>query len=366
MNNAAIKKVFSSVWRPLLSIAAAIAVSSIILIIFGYGVIDSYKAMFIASFKSLRTFGNLLNNTCPLIFCGLAVAISYRSSVFNIGAEGQFLAGTIATCAIGIVGDGIPRIPLIIIMIAAGMAAGAAWAFIPGFLKAKYDISEIITTIMFNYIALQIIGCLTRTVMRDTSQADPQSFPIADKAWLPYLISGTKMNSGIVFAIIAAIVIYILLFKTPFGFDVRAVGYNKTASLYAGIKVEGIMIKTMLISGMIAGLGGAVEVMGSSHYIFEKISNGFGYTGIAVSVLANNNPIGAVLSALLFGFLKTGSSSMQRLIGTSAQFTTVIQAIIIIFVAISAASNMGGAKPKKFRKTKKLNTSNGKEGSVKA
>lgn len=334
------KQMLRTIWRPIVAVIAALIVSSLILTFFGYNITQSFGAIWEASFKSVRTFGNLMNNTCPLLFCGLSVAISYRGGVFNIGSEGQFLAGTIASCWVGIVGKSLPGALLVILMVMSGAFAGAIWAFVPGILKAKYDINEVITTIMFNYIALEIIGCLTRTIMRDASQADPQSYPIAKQAWMPYLISGTKMNTGIVFAVIAAIVIYILLFRTPFGFEIRTCGYNKTASLYAGINVNWVIVKTMLISGGIAGLGGVMEVMGSSHYIFEKISNGFGYTGIAVSVLANNNPIGVILSALLFGFLKTGSSSMQRVMNASAQFTSVIQGVIIIFVAISASSNL--------------------------
>ena len=339
MKKSNIKEILSSIWLPALALVGAILVSSLVLMIFGYDVGLSYQAMIRASFNNIRTVGNLVNNTTPLLFCGLAVAISYRSSVFNIGAEGQFIAGCIASCWIGIIGKGIPGPLLILMMIIAGAVAGALWAFVPGFLKAKYEINEVITTIMFNYIALQIIGFLTRTVMRDTAQADPQSFKIADQAWIPYLLPGTKMNSGIVIGIALAIILYIVLFRTPYGFNVRAVGYNKTASKYAGISVKSVTIKTMMIAGALAGIGGAIEVCGSSHYIFEKISNGFGYTGIAISVLANNNPIGVILSSFLFGFLKTGSSTMQRMINTSAQFTTVIQAIIILFIAISAASN---------------------------
>lgn len=335
-----IKKLLSSIWLPALALVGALIVSSIVLVIFGYDVFESYKAMVGASFNNLRTVGNLVNNTTPLLFCGLAVAISYRSSVFNIGAEGQFIAGTVAACWIGIIGGSIPAILLIPLMIIAGAIAGALWAFIPGYLKARYEINEVITTIMFNYIALQGIGFLTRTVLRDTNQADPQSFKIVDHAWLPYLLPGTKMNSGIVIGIIVAIILFIILFKTSYGFNVRAVGYNKTASKYAGISVQSITTRTMMLAGAIAGIGGAIEVSGSSHFIFEKISNGFGYTGIAISVLANNNPIGVIFSSFLFGFLKTGSSSMQRIINTSAQFTSVIQAIIILFIAISASSNV--------------------------
>ena len=354
-SSASFKKVLSSIWRPVVALIAAIFVSGIVLVIFNYDVGLSFRAMIDASFKNVRTVGNLMNNTCPLLFCGLSVAISYRSSVFNIGAEGQFIAGTIASCWIGIAFADLPGGLLLVLMLLGGMIAGALWAYIPGMLKARYNINEVITTIMFNYIALQLIGCLTRTILRDKTQADPQSYKIPVSSWLSYLLPGTKMNSGVVIGVVVAIVIYIILFKTPYGFDVRAVGYNKVASMYCGIKVKSVTIKTMMLAGALAGLGGAIEVCGSSHYIFEKISNNFGYTGIAISVLANNNPIGVIFSSLLFGFLKTGSSTMQRIVNASAQFTTVIQGIVILFIAISASANaLGTSKVKKKAEKKEV------------
>ena len=227
-----------------------------------------------------------------------------------------------------------------ILMVLAGALAGAAWAFIPGLLKTKFSISEIITTIMFNYIALQLVGYLVRNPMRDMSQAEPQSYTIAEQGFMPYLIEKTKLHPGFLFGCIAAVVIFILLFKTYFGYEVRAVGYNATAAKYGGINVSRTMISTMLISGALAGMGGAFEVAGSAHYLYEKISNGYGYTAIAVAILANNNPIGVILSSLLFGFLASGSTAMQRNIGVSSSFADIVQGIIIIFVAVAAVSRV--------------------------
>ncbi len=345
------KKVLLSLIRPLLAVLGAVIVSALFLLVFGYSPIEAAAAMWESSFKNLRTFGNLLNNAAPLLFTGLAVAVAYRSSVFNIGAEGQFLLGAVAATWVGITFTSLPGFILIPAMLIAGTIAGAAWAFIPAFLKAKYAISEIITTIMFSYIALQLVGFLVRSVMRDTEQAEPQSYTIAEQGFLPYPITDSKAHPGFFVGIIIAILLFIFLFKTYHGFELRAVGFNNTASRYAGISVTRVTISTMLISGGLAGLGGAFVLTGSTHYLLETISSGYGYTAIAVSILVGNNPIGVIFSSLLFGFLSTGAQGLQRDLGLSASFASIMQGIIIIFVAV-AAVNQGVKKHKADKKPK--------------
>lgn len=342
-----LKLALKNAWKPALAILGSLVVSWLLLTAFGYNAFQALASLYKASFENLRVFGTMLNRASPLLFTGIAVAIAYRGSVFNIGAEGQFLAGAIATTWVGITFTALPGFVLIFLMLVAGAIAGAAWAFIPGLLKAKYGISEIITTIMFNYIGIQLVGYLVRNPMRDTAQAEPQSFTIAKHAWMPYIVPGTKMHPGFLVGCIMAIIIFVLLFKSWFGYEVRAVGYNTIASKYAGINVSSTMIATMLISGALAGMGGAFEVAGGSHYLYEKLSGGYGYTAIAVSILAANNPIGVIFSSALFGFLATGATAMQRAIGISAQFASIVQAVIIIFVAVAAVGSTKKAKPKK-------------------
>lgn len=345
-----LKNAAKNFWKPALAIVGAIIVSWLLLTIFGYNAGEALASLYKASFENLRVFGTMLNRASPLLFTGVAVAIAYRGSVFNIGAEGQFLAGAIATTWVGITFTGLPGPVLMVLMIMAGALAGALWAFIPGLLKARYGISEIITTIMFNYIGIQLVGYLVRNPMRDLAQAEPQSYAIAKQGWLPYLLPGTKMHPGFLFGCIMAVVVFILLFKSWFGYEVRAVGFNTIASKYAGISVSRTIITTMLISGALAGMGGAFEVAGGSHYLYENLSGGYGYTAIAVSILAANNPIGVIFSAALFGFLSTGATAMQRAIGVSAQFASIVQAVIIIFVAVAA---VGSTKAKRKKTTGK-------------
>lgn len=334
------REALRGLWKPALAILGAILLSCILLLAFGYNPAEAFSALWKASFENMRVFGTMLNKASPLLFTGVAVAIAYRGSVFNIGAEGQFLAGAVAATWIGINFTYMPGVLLMILMILGGAVAGAAWAFIPGLLKAKYGISEVITTIMFNYIAIQLVGFLVRGPLRDRGQAEPQSYAIAAQGYMPYLLPGTKLHPGFLIGVIVAIIIFILLFKSYFGYEVRAVGNNNIAAKYAGISVNKTVILTMLISGALAGMGGAFELAGGSHYLYEKISSGYGYTAIAVSILANNNPIGVIFSSMLFGFLKTGSTAMQRSIGISASFADIVQGIIIVFVAVAAVSKV--------------------------
>lgn len=342
--NEKVKGLVQSFWKPLVAILLSIVCSWVLLTAFDYPANEAFISLWNATFQNLRVFGNTLNKACPLLFTGIAVAIGNRGSVFNIGAEGQFIMGCTAATWVGITFTGMPGPLLMVLMVLAGALAGGAWAFIPGLLKTKFAISEVITTIMFNYIALQLVGFLVRNPMRDRSQAEPQSYAIAEQGFMPYLIEKTKLHPGFFVGCIVAVIVYILLFKTYFGYEVRAVGYNRTAAKYGGINVNRTMILTILISGALAGMGGAFEVAGSAHYLYEKISNGYGFTAIAVSILAANNPIGVIFSSLLFGFLASGSTAMQRSIGVSASFADIVQGIIIIFVAVAAVSQVKKSK----------------------
>lgn len=342
-----VKKVLKGLWKPALAIVAAVLLSWLLLTAFGYNAVEALQSLYLASFENLRVFGTMLNRASPLLFTGIAVAIAYRGSVFNVGAEGQFLAGAIGATWAGITFASLPGPLLMVVMVLAGAAAGGLWAFVPGLLKARYGISEVITTIMFNYIAIQLVGYLVRGPLRDLNQAEPQSYAIAKQGYMPYLIEGTKLHPGFLCGCIMAVIIFVVLFKSWFGYEVRAVGFNVTASKYAGINVSSTVITTMIISGALAGMGGAFEVAGGSHYLYENISGGYGYTAIAVSILANNNPIGVIFSAALFGFLTTGATAMQRAIGVSASFASIVQGIIIIFVAVAAVSS---AAPKRSKK----------------
>jgi simple sugar transport system permease protein len=325
--------------QPMLAMILAIITVWMILKIAGYDAGLTFQALMDASFKNMKSVGTMLNRSAPLLFAGLAVAVAFRSNVINIGAEGQLLFGAIAATCVGYYGSALPGFLLITLMIISGALAGAFWGFIPGVLKATLGVSEVITTIMFNYVAKFFISFLVRGPMGNPIYITPQSFYIAEQAMLPSLIPGTKLHIGFFLGVVAAIILYVILFKFYFGFEIRAVGFSSSAAKTNGINVNKTMILTMIISGGLAGIGGAIEV-GAIHYLSDTLSPGYGFTAIAVSVLAANNPLGIIFTSGIFGFLSAGSTAMQRVAGVSGTFVQVFQGLIVIFVSIAAVKNL--------------------------
>jgi len=343
-----IKRAAKLLFKPALAMLAAFAIGGLLLALAGYDVGTAFRALWDATFKNLRSFTVTVNRSSPIIFTGLAVAIAFRANVMNMGAEGQFLFGAIGATWVGMTFTALPGFILIPLMIITGAALGALWALFPAFLKVKYEVSEIITTIMLNYVALHFIGFLVRGPWRDTSQAEPQSFPIAPQAFLPELLAKTRLHFGYFLGIIMAISLFYLLFKTYLGYEIRAVGLNQDAARTAGISAEKTMLATMLLSGALAGMGGAIE-LGSIHYLIEGISPGHGWTGIAVSVLATNNPLGIIFTSFLFGALSSGATSLQRAAGVSASFVQIFQGIMIIGIALATLQRMKRSSRKAVR-----------------
>ncbi|MEL7610371.1 MAG: ABC transporter permease [Bacillota bacterium] len=339
------KGLLKSAWKPALAVAMAAGLCWLLLAFSGYDAGLGFTSLYEATFKNLRMFGNMLNKACPLLFCGLAVGFSFRGNVFNLGADGQFLMGAVAATWVGIALSSLPGFLLIPAIMIAGALGGALWGLCPGYFKARYQVPEVITTIMFNHIALQFVAYLVRYPLKDTTQINPQSAPIAAQGQLGYMLEGTKLHAGFLAGCIIALLIFFLLFKTYLGFEIRSVGYNRVAAKFGGVNISRMTVATMLISGALAGLGGAFEIAGSSHYLYEVISSGYGYTAIAVAILAMNNPIGIVFSALLFGFLNAGTTAMQRAINVSASFVDLFQVIIIIFVAIATVATKYKSRP---------------------
>jgi general nucleoside transport system permease protein len=332
--------------RPTIAILISLLIGALILLLAGYDVGKAFASLWLGTFRNLFSITSTINRSSPLIFVGLAVAIAFRGSVFNIGAEGQLLMGAVFATVIGVTFTTLPGIVLIPLMIIAGALGGALWGFIPGFLKAKYEVSEVITTIMFNYIALYFIGYLVRGPMRDPARAEPQSHTIAEQGFLPSILPGTRLHFGYFLGILFAVLLFYLLFKTFVGYEVRAVGFNRDAARCGGISVEKTVTATMLISGGLAGIGGALE-LANVHYLIEGISPGHGYTGISVAVLAASNPIGIIFTSLLFGALSSGAMTMQRMAGVSASFVNIFQGVMIVAIALAAVKQGGGIVSRK-------------------
>lgn len=346
------EKYINSILVPTLSIIFSLILGGIFIFIAGYDPIKAFAALFGASFGSIRTFGQCLVKTSPLIFTGVAVSFTLRCKVFNIGAEGQFLMGAVMATWVGVTFTDLPPFLLIPFTLFCGAIGGGLCALIPGYLKAKHGISEVITTLMFNSIAIRLIGFLIKGPLKEAGYPMPQSARISENAFLPLILPGTKLHLGFLIAVSFAVIIYIILFKTYFGYEIRAVGFNTLAAENGGIDVKKNIILTMIISGAISGVGGAVEITGVAYRLFDGLSPGYGYTAIAVAILANKNPLGVILTAFVFGILNTGGTAMQRTAGVSPVVILVFQGIIIFFLALSTALSQKKLKVKRSTTTR--------------
>jgi simple sugar transport system permease protein len=277
-----------------------------------------------------------LVSTTPYIFAGLAVALGFRAGLFNIGVEGQLFIGAITSVWVGYTFKGLPWFLHLPLALAAGALGGAAWAYIPAILKVKFGAHEVINTIMMNYIAFRLSEWLLNGPMMRPGSV-PVSSTIETSAELPrFFEDPIRFHGGFFLALAAAVFVWWLLFKTTRGFELRTVGANPNAARYAGMSIARNIVLTMCISGALAGLAGANEVLGVNHNLALAFSSGYGFDSIALALLGKNHPFGVVLAALLFGTLRSGGTRMQNVAKIPVDIIGVTQALVIAFIAAPA------------------------------
>ena len=337
-----LKQLLNSMLVPLLAIFTALVIGGVIIFLVGGNPIAAYKGLFQGAFGSPKALSETAVWATPYIFAGLAVAFAFKGGLFNIGAEGQLALGAVTAALIGYalpgwLGISLPWFIHLPLAIGMGMLAGAIWAGIPGALKAYTGGHEVINTIMMNYIALNITSFLLNGPMKDPNPLNlsARTPEIAQSARLPVLFPGSalRIHWGFVLAILVAVIIWWLLEKTTFGFEVRTVGSNPDAARYAGINFKRIIVLTMAISGALAGFAGAIEVVGLNYRHELGFSIGYGFDAIAIALLGKTNPFGVVLAAILFGAMKNGGTRMQFMTQIPVDIITVIQGLILLFVA---------------------------------
>ncbi|SHJ03935.1 nucleoside ABC transporter membrane protein [Geosporobacter subterraneus DSM 17957] len=321
----------------LLSIVMGLLVGALIITLSGYNPLEAYRLMLEGIFSQPRYIAWTVIRATPLILTGLSVAFAFRTGLFNIGAEGQFIIGALTAALLGYFLE-LPAILHVPIVLCGSILAAATWGGIVGFLKSKFGIHEVIASIMLNWIALYFMNYIINQpgFKRPGTEA---SFDIHESArisipWMREVLGpATKVNWGIVIALVITAVIYYLLFKTTIGYELRAVGYNKDAAEYGGINVNRSIMLSMAIAGALAGAAGAMHVMGVSFRVSVLAAmEGYGFNGIAVALIGNNNPFGVILSAFLFGGLTYGGSKMQT-IGVPTEVINIVIGSIIFFVA---------------------------------
>ncbi len=328
---------FFRIGVPIFAVILGLIAGAIIMLVSGYNPITGYISLFNGIFGDPYVIGETIRAMTPLILSGLAVAFAFRTGLFNIGVEGQLLVGWLASVWVGIAFD-LPKIIHLPIAILAAAVAGALWGFIPGLLKAKLKVHEVIVTIMMNYIALHVTNQLIRSFLIEPGERTgkiKESASLASEN-LMQLTEFSRLHYGIIVAIIGAVIMWFILERTTKGFELRSVGYNQHASKYAGMNVSKNIILSMSISGAFAGVAGAMEGLGTYQYM--TINGGFtgqGFDGIAVALLGANNALGIVFSSLLFGGLKIGALKMQSEALVPTELVEIVIALIIFFVASS-------------------------------
>lgn len=350
-------KILREILWPLVAVLAAFVVGGIIILLLGDNPIEAYRWLLSSSFGSAKDIGWTLHYATPLIFTGLAVTVAFRCGLLNIGAEGQLYVAAFATAWVGIKFGGtivnifgkeenwswasLPAVLLVPLCILAAIVAGGIWGAIPGLLKAKFGSHEVINTIMLNFIAIALVSYLTQYHYKIPGDAILQTAPIGEAAHIPrlneflsFIPADVPLNIAFLFAIVMCLAVYLFLWKTKWGYELRAVGENPSAAEYGGISPKKQIIIAMTLSGMLAGMAAIGEVLGSRYNYYHGFSAEWGFLGIAVALLGRNHPFGVFIAALFFGVLLRGEIFVDAFTQkVSKDLGWVLQAIMILFVA---------------------------------
>lgn len=326
---------------PVFATLAALGIGAIMLVLLGANPVEAYGALVEGAFGSTNALADTLVKATPLLLVALGICIAFRGGVINIGGEGQLVVGAICGTVIGLAFPESPGWLIIILALAAGFLGGAIWGGIPGLLKAYFNVNEILSTIMMNQIAVQGMNYLLRGPLIDPVQLEaasriPQTARLARAFDLPRFIP-TRLHLGALLAVLAAFLVYILLWRTTIGYRIRAVGLNQDASRYGGIPVKRYIVLSLLLSGAIVGLAGATQVLGVHHRMFtDGSATGFtgaaGFNGIVVALFGNLHPIGAIPASFFFGALLVGANKLQRAVQVPAALITALNGLVVVFV----------------------------------
>ncbi|MNH89124.1 Inner membrane ABC transporter permease protein YtfT [compost metagenome] len=336
------------------AILAALIIGIIVIFCVSNEPLSAMHAFLVEPLTNGFTFGSILNRMVPLVFTGLAIVVVFQSGVFSMGAEGQLYIGALTGALAAVYIPGLsPWIHLPMVILAA-LIGGGLFGLLPGILKAYFKADEIVSTLMFNFIAILFVSYLLNNVFKDASSGGFARTPyIQASAKLNQIIPGFPTHYGFILALLAVVIVYLLLFKTRTGYELRLVGKNPLFAQYGGIKTKKIIVLSMSISGALAGLGGAVEVMGVHGALKDNFSVGLGFDGIIVSLLARNHPVAVIITAFFYAYLQIGGQNMQANSDVPRDLAIIIQAILVVFVSSQAiftylkqrkaASNQGGA-----------------------
>jgi simple sugar transport system permease protein len=331
-------KVFLNFLLPLSGVAVALVIAAVMLLLLGVNPLVAYASLVEGAVGSTFGLTQTLVKATPLLLVGLGICIAFRANVINIGAEGQIIMGALAGAWLPLALPDVSGWILVPAACLVGFLAGAGWGFIPGILKARLRVNEILSTIMMNAIALQFMNLLLQGPLMDPEGVKrgtflAQSARLPDQVWLPRLVPQTLLHAGAILALLLAFVVYLFLWRTTVGYQIRAVGMNPDASRYAGIDVPRNVALSLTLAGGFAGLAGAVEVIGVQHRLMDGLTSGYGFTGIVAALLGGLHPLGLLPASVFFGGLLVGADKMQRAVQVPSSLVTAILGLIVLFVS---------------------------------
>lgn len=318
--------------KPLAALAAAVALIALVVLALGASPVRVFAALWEGAFGNWFALTDTLTKSTPLVFTGLAIAVAFSASLWNIGADGQLIIGALAAGAVGPMLGGWPRPLGIATVLVSGAIGGALWGGVCGWLRARRATSEVISTIMLNFVAMQLLSWAVHGPLMEPPGAYPKSVAIARAARMYMFDPPSRLNPAMLLALGLALGCHFFLFRSTAGFELRALGRNRRAATFFAIPADAVAIWAMALSGALAGLGGAVQVSAITHRLYEKMSPGWGYEAIAVALVARLNPPWIVASAIFFGALDSGSQAMQRAEGISPVLVQVIQGLVILIL----------------------------------
>ena len=317
---------------PIVSVLLALIVGAIIIACMGKSPVQGYAAMIQGSLGDINKIGKTLERACPLIFTALAAVFAYKCGVFNLGGEGQFIMGASAAAYV-VITLNLTGVPAVLVAIVVGILFGGLWALLPGVMKITRGLNEMITTIMFNYIALYFMEFLYKNVYSDEGLPQTPAMPKS-----AHLFDVGPAHVGVLIAVVIGVLLWYVIFRTSFGFKIRAVGMSPEAARVNGFPVRLLVVLAFVISGAVAGMGGVIELFGKTPFrLADGFGSGFGFDGVAIALIAQLNPIASIVVALLFGVLATGGTMMQSVIGVPTAIVDIIRGLIIIFAVAGMA-----------------------------
>jgi len=327
----------------LLAVLLTLGIASVILAVLGADVLKTFWVIFCYPFTTFKNLSGVINIMTPLTIVGVGICVAYRSGITNIGGEGQMIFGLLCAIVVALYTE-LPRAVALPVIMLSGMIGGAVWGFFPGILKSKFGVSELLSTVMFNYIATQFYAYCLRVPLLDPAVAggsgDPQTVKLSETEWLSRisdlfdgLPKGTRFHTGIFIALVLAVLVYLFMWKTPTGFKMRAAGASDRAARYGGISVNKYLVLAMCISGACCGLAGTVEILGVHHRGLGNCTGGYGFSGIVVALFGGLHPLGVIPAAFFFAVISYGCSALQiNKIPVPSNMIDVLQGLVILVI----------------------------------